>query len=210
MGEAALALKRKIDKPWFLNQLRNQSKTASELAKYLKLDPSAVSRMLNDQRDMTMEEAAKTASFLGQPITEVMEHAGIPLSELNPKDTGMVRIFGTVNAEGMINMDPPKVAPYAPIPPSMSAHTIALRMLMEGTPLAHVHGWVLYYEPVKEIPVEAIDRLCVVKIEGEDHLCVRLVKRSFESGKYRLSFPWTREESDEKIESASPILWMKT
>lgn len=203
-------MKGKIDKQWFVTQLRNQEKTATQLSKYLKLDPSAVSRMLNSERRMTMAEAAKTAHFLGQPVTTVMERAGIPLSELNPRDTGMVRIFGTVDADGRIDMQPPREAPYVQAPPDLPAHGVALRLLAEHTPQEHAHGWVVYYEPTPDVPVDAIGRLCVVHVEGDDTPLLRIVKRSIEPGKFKLVTLWGHDAGNGALTSASPILWIKT
>lgn len=162
----------KINKLWFVNQLKNQGKTGYQMAKALKLDPSAVSHMLNGDRKMELREAAIIAKFIGQSVTTVMEQAGIPLSRISPKETGMMRVFGTVNAKGDVSMEAPHEAPYVTAPANIPNHGIALRYMTEGTAFEYANGWVIYYEPLTDIPLDAIGLLCVVKVAGENNFAV--------------------------------------
>lgn len=200
----------KINKLWFINQLKNQEKTAYQMAKVLNLDPSAVSRMLSGDRKMELREAAIIAKFLGHSVTTIMEQAGIPLSQISPKETGMMRVFGTVNAKGDVSMVVPHEAPYVTAPANIPNHGIALRYMTDGTAFEYANGWVLYYEPLTDIPLDAIGRLCVVKVAGESDFAVRVIKRGLERGKYKLFTPWGEDAGTAVVENASPILWIKT
>jgi hypothetical protein len=69
---------RQIDTRWFQQQLKDREIRQWQIAKYLHLDPAAVSLMFRGKRKMTLEEANGIASNLSVPIEEVLEHAGIP------------------------------------------------------------------------------------------------------------------------------------
>src|SRR5438552_18638472 len=54
-----------MDTAWFLSQLDRAGLSQADLARHLRLAPSAVSRMLKGERQMKLLEAAQTSSFLG-------------------------------------------------------------------------------------------------------------------------------------------------
>ena len=68
-----------IDKGWFFNTLIQRKRSLRGLARYMEIDPSAVSRMFSGERRMQMDEIAKIATFLGVGVAEVLTHAGVTL-----------------------------------------------------------------------------------------------------------------------------------
>ncbi|MFN7011613.1 MAG: helix-turn-helix domain-containing protein [Allorhizobium sp.] len=65
-----------IDTAWFRHQLERKKKTASDLALFLGVHKSTVSRMLRGQQKMTAQEQDKVAVFLGVGIEDVAVHRG--------------------------------------------------------------------------------------------------------------------------------------
>lgn len=63
----------KIDSDWFYARLKEIGASSNELAKFLKLDPSSVSRMLKGDRKMSAEEQDGVAAFLRVPL-ELVAH----------------------------------------------------------------------------------------------------------------------------------------
>src|SRR5438034_5064563 len=64
-----------MDTAWFLSQLDRAGLSQADLARHLRLAPSAVSRMLKGERQMKLLEAAQTSSFLGVSQDEVLRRA---------------------------------------------------------------------------------------------------------------------------------------
>src|SRR5438045_6316197 len=64
-----------MDTAWFLSQLDRAGLSQADLARHLRLAPSAVSRMLKGERQMKLLEAARTSSFLGVSQDEVLRRA---------------------------------------------------------------------------------------------------------------------------------------
>jgi phage repressor protein C with HTH and peptisase S24 domain len=73
---------------WFYDALARVGASQADLARHLRLAPSAVSRMLNGERQVKLLEAAQIATFLGIPPEEVMRHAGEEASEPRPATPG--------------------------------------------------------------------------------------------------------------------------
>jgi phage repressor protein C with HTH and peptisase S24 domain len=63
-----------MDGSWFSQALERVGASQADLARHLRLAPSAVSRMLKGERQMKPLEIAHTASFLGVAQDEVLRH----------------------------------------------------------------------------------------------------------------------------------------
>jgi transcriptional regulator with XRE-family HTH domain len=67
---------------WFLQALERIGATQADLARHLRLAPSAVSRMLKGERQMKQLETVQVAAFLGMSPDEVLRHS---VAEIGPQ-----------------------------------------------------------------------------------------------------------------------------
>ena len=63
-----------VDKQWFVDRWTEKGLTLRKVAKLIGLDPSALSRTLNGEREMKIPEIGKIASILDVPRSEVLAH----------------------------------------------------------------------------------------------------------------------------------------
>jgi transcriptional regulator with XRE-family HTH domain len=63
-----------IDSAWFYEKLSQRDASLRDMARFMGLDPSAVSRMLSGERKMSAEEQDQIADYLGLPLEEVAAH----------------------------------------------------------------------------------------------------------------------------------------
>lgn len=63
-----------IDSAWFYEKLAEKGSSLREMARFMEIDPSAVSRMLNGERKMSAEEQDQISAFFGVGIEEVAAH----------------------------------------------------------------------------------------------------------------------------------------
>jgi transcriptional regulator with XRE-family HTH domain len=68
-----------MDAIWFQQALDRAGVSQADLARHLRLAPSAVSRMLKGERQMKLLEAVQVSAFLGVTQEEVLRHAGAGL-----------------------------------------------------------------------------------------------------------------------------------
>ena len=64
-----------MDGSWFSQALERVGASQADLARHLRLAPSAVSRMLKGERQMKPLEVVHIAAFLRVPEDEVLRHA---------------------------------------------------------------------------------------------------------------------------------------
>ena len=65
-----------MDANWFQRALDRAGASQADLARHLRLAPSAVSRMMKGERQMKLLEAVQIAGFLGVPQDEMLRRAG--------------------------------------------------------------------------------------------------------------------------------------
>lgn len=63
-----------IDSKWFYGKLDDKGASLRDMARFMALDPSAVSRMLNGERKMSADEQDAIAIYLGVSLLEVAAH----------------------------------------------------------------------------------------------------------------------------------------
>ncbi len=63
-----------IDSAWFYEKLSQRDASLRDMARFMGLDPSAVSRMLSGERKMSADEQDQIADYLGLPLEEVAAH----------------------------------------------------------------------------------------------------------------------------------------
>lgn len=103
-----------------------------------------------------------------------------------------------------LQVDSAGVQREAVAPPECSEDCQALRC-QSGTAL---DGWLLFYQPMEGVSLEAVGRLCVVKnLEGDD--LVRVVNRGYELGFFVLTRLLGGETEHVMLRSAAPVTWMR-
>src|SRR4051794_31521653 len=76
-----------MDANWFKQALAGAGAPRADLARHLRLAPSAVSRMLKGERQMKLLEAVQVANFLGVSQEDVLRHAGAATDPLPRPET---------------------------------------------------------------------------------------------------------------------------
>ena len=74
-----------MDAQWFQQALERAGASQADLARHLRLAPSAISRMLKGERQMKILEAVQTAQFLNATQEEVLRHAGAETPPMAPR-----------------------------------------------------------------------------------------------------------------------------
>ena len=74
-----------MDANWFQQALERAGASQADLARHLRLAPSAISRMLKGERQMKILEAVQTAQFLNATQEEVLRHAGAETPPMAPR-----------------------------------------------------------------------------------------------------------------------------
>ena len=85
-----------MDANWFQQALDRAGVSQADLARQLRLAPSAISRMMKGERNMKLLEAVQIAAFLGVPQEEVLRNAGAIERLLEP---GRVHHLSAINCD---------------------------------------------------------------------------------------------------------------
>jgi phage repressor protein C with HTH and peptisase S24 domain len=77
-----------MDANWFQQALERAGVSQADLARQLRLAPSAISRMMKGDRNMKLLEAVQIAAFLGVSQDDVLRHAGAAVDAPHPTSPG--------------------------------------------------------------------------------------------------------------------------
>jgi phage repressor protein C with HTH and peptisase S24 domain len=161
-----------MDTAWFLAALDRAGVSQADLARHLRLAPSAVSRMLKGDRQMKLLEASQTAAFLGVSQDDVLRRASgegpagsqpegprrrgrppLPVTAMrSTTGTEPIPIRGAARGGGdqeMFLEDGP--IGYTPRPSNLNGvrGAYAIYMIGDGMEPRYEQGWLLHVNPFK-------------------------------------------------------------
>lgn len=199
----------RIDGRWFTSTLRDRRISQRGLAKLMGVDPASIHRLLTGKRPMRLDEATALSKLLDKPVSEILDHAGIPLQTA---DT--VPVAGWVDGIGEAHLETDQKNPErVPGLAAMPSSTFALRAQTGGTPLQFIDGWLLYVElPLQsgEIDPDVIGRYCLVELESGARL-LRWVRRGYKRGTWNLDGHFGAPSiNSAALNSATPVLGIRT
>ena len=165
-----------MDGSWFHQALERVNATQADLARHLRLAPSAVSRMMKGERQMKLLEAVQIAGFLGVSQEEVLRHAGdttvppptgeMPRGRGRPPSTGSSSATGSGLGRGVDQIPIRSAARgggdqemfledgpigYTPRPANLGGVRSAYAIYMVGDSMEprYQPGWLLHVNPFK-------------------------------------------------------------
>jgi len=158
---------------WFHQALERVGATQADLARHLRLAPSAVSRMLKGERQMKQLETVQIAGFLGASPDEVLRHAvddrasaaagdspragrGRPPSASPPSgvsrsaDVIPIRSAGRGGTDQAMFLEDGPIG-YTPRPANLGGVRAAYAIYMVGDSMEprYEPGWLLHVNPFK-------------------------------------------------------------
>jgi hypothetical protein len=166
-----------MDSTWFEQALNRIGASQADLARYLRLAPSAISRMLKGERQMKLSEAVQVAAFLQVSQEEVLRHAGdapsLQSDDTRPRRRGRpprrselapprpfpptvpqgdmipIRSTGWSGSEQQKFLE--DGVGYTPRPANLAGVRAAYAIYMVGDTLAprYEEGWLLHIHPFK-------------------------------------------------------------
>src|SRR5215469_6402944 len=157
-----------MDGSWFSQALERAAASQADLARHLRLAPSAVSRMLKGERQMKQLETVQTAAFLGVTPEEVLRHAvegpvppspadgprptrgRPPSASSNTGDRIPIRSGGRGGTDQEMFLEDGPIG-YTPRPASLAGVRSAYAIYMVGDSMEprYEPGWLLHVNPFK-------------------------------------------------------------
>jgi transcriptional regulator with XRE-family HTH domain len=141
-----------MDRQWFITALERAAVSQAELARHLRLAPSAVSRMVKGERQMKLQEAVQIASFLGVSQDEVLRRAGATASADAPVRIEPIPIRSAKSVAGSdeTSLEDEPIG-YTSRPGNLNGVRGAYAIYMIGNRMEprYEPGWLLHVNPFK-------------------------------------------------------------
>jgi len=199
----------KIDTDWFKDTMDAQHLSVRGLARLMKLDHGAVSRMLNGHRKMQMDEASAIANFLSVPVKEVLKHAGVAV-DLDGEPTRIL-LASTINAKGHIQ----RITEPLPLPQSIidraqaavakyDGQIMAAQIRAHEGPLTALDDAVVLFKHTNTVDPAALGVLSVCRSYGGDQIIAKIISAR-KTGEARVTTIDGKNREFE-LHTATPIL----
>ena len=206
MEAATMPMKRTpVDTAWFRAALRARGLSQRQLARQMRLDPSAVSLMLRGRREIRTREAQRLAEVLGTPLSDVLSHSGI---RVRGREGATVALGGWIDGHGAIEFG--ETEERVERPPGAPTDSIALVARTLGGPLHYMDRWLLYIDKPRQRVADCVGRLSVVQLEGAERPVLAYVYRGLQVGTFALTRPPSEvPDQPAPVEWATPIIWIR-
>jgi transcriptional regulator with XRE-family HTH domain len=196
----------RVNTGYFTSLLGERGMSLRGLAKHLGLDPSAVSLMFRDKRQMQMSEAVEIARLLGAPLSDVMKNAGIEASDVSR----LIPVIGRIDGNGVADVDWKSKAERVPGPIDLPADCAAVIADTAMSALELLDGWTYYVQSMRQDVAALIGRYCLVTVAAERQPRLGWIKRSPRPGSYNVILQAGETLKSVQVTAAAPILWIKT
>jgi transcriptional regulator with XRE-family HTH domain len=166
-----------VNADWFRQQLALRRLSQRKLARFLELDPSAITLTLKGKRRMQLDEASRIAVFLGVPVEQVLKNAGLALEQNQPR---LVALYGAVNRDSQIEFFDDQTT--VEVPPALPSAVVAV-VVMNHDSL--IHRALAYFLLEDSINPGAIGRLSIARLR-DGRMFFSRIEPGSRSGLYNL------------------------
>lgn len=201
-----------VNTPELISLLTARGISQRELAKALRVDPAAIHHLLHGKRKLRLDEVPAMADILSITPEEVLEHFGINLgvTTLSPSMKG-VKVEGWLDGTLTLHLEGLRGKKEIPSPfPDKDIR--AVRAQTAGSEFYALDGALFFfrYSKLKGPDPDCLSKMCLVKVEGDERLKLRVLKRSYVSGRFDLcSMAGRVMEENVRVDATHPIVWMK-
>lgn len=162
---------------WISRGLQKSGKRKRGLADALKLDPSAVTRILDGSRRVQLREVAQIAAYLGETPPSIAGE--MPLDDTETPTGATVPLRGYVAAGSSARFLPLDEGEFDRVsaPPEWSDKTFALEI--RGTSLGELFDrWLVYADDVRSpVTDDLIGKACIVGL-SDGRILVKKLQRA--------------------------------
>ncbi len=158
---------RTLNRQWFVDRLRDAGQSQRALARFLELDASAITHILNGKRRLQLDEVERVARFLSRPVEEVLTQAGLDLG--GEVRAPSVPLIGHLDRNAVVRVRDKQPEIEAPFYIGMGVQ--AVRAKTAGGAFEIFDGAYLYfgpfYSPGAAAPETFMQRLCAVMVNDK-------------------------------------------
>ena len=184
-----------VRKKWFVDALADRQQSQRALARYMEVDASAITHILNGTRKLQLHEAEQIARFLSVPVEDVLQQAGVKLASSQQKT---VPLAGYVDERGFIK-------PCRNL--KVECWNAKFTGLQVHAGWSELDGTLLFYDASEtHAPDLMLHRLGV--IQQDTTARIGILRRGLEAGRYTISI-LLAEWHDQPVASFTPILWIQ-
>ncbi len=187
-----------INRRYFDSLMAGRSLSLRGLATKMGMSHSQLSLALGGNRKFQTDELVKISDIFGEPVTRVMENAGVRMGSGR-----RVSVIGAGRGDGTVELYGKDVIERASLPEELPDNVAAVQFRTAGTPLEWLDGAVVFFREPTDLDPAALGRLAFCQIKGGPAV-ITGVRRGYRENTFNLFGPYNADSVT--LETASPIL----
>jgi transcriptional regulator with XRE-family HTH domain len=192
-----------VDRRYFESLLRDRDMSLRALAKQMGMSHSQLSLTFGGDRRLQIDEAVQISAIFGEPLSKVIEAAGVSLLTSSPS---RVFVVGAMGGDGIVSMSPSDSLNRTTAPELLPKDGIGVQARTAGTALDWLDGTVFFMAEPVGISASSIGRFSFVKLSDGRH-AMAAVRRGYQDGTFNLY--GTHKHDSVRLDFATPVLFSR-
>jgi hypothetical protein len=187
-----------INRRYFDGLLADRKLSLRGLAREMDMSHSQLSLALSGQRKFQTDELVKISDIFAEPITRVMENAGVRAGSGR-----RVSVIGAVRGDGTVELYGKDIIERVTVPEELPDSVVAVQYRTAGSPIEWLDGAVSFFREPYDVDPAAIGRLAFCKIK-DGPAVITGVRRGYKENTFNLYGNYNAESV--VLEMARPLL----
>lgn len=187
-----------LNRRYFDSHMADRKISLRGLARQMGMSHSQLSLALNGHRKFQTDELVKISDIFGEPVTRVMENAGVRAGSGR-----RVAVIGAVKGDGTVDLYGNDVIERTAVPEELPDNVQAVQFRTAGSPLEWTDGAVSFFREPRDLDSAALGRLAFCKIKDGPGV-ITGVRRGYRDGTFNLYGLYNAESV--ALEAMTPIL----
>ena len=192
-----------VNRRYFESLMQGKELSLRGLAQRMGMSHSQLSLTFSGDRKLQLDEAAKLSAIFGEPLTSIVENAGVAIRSFNHS---RVSVIGAMQGDGTVAVHDEGVIERTSAPEGMPEDGVAVQCRTAGSPLDWMDGWVFFCAKPERVDQAALGRFCLCKIKGGPTVLAS-VRRGYQDGTVNLRGPYSADSV--RLETASVVLFSR-
>lgn len=192
-----------VNRRYFESLMQGKELSLRGLAQRMGMSHSQLSLTFSGDRKLQLDEAAKLSSIFGEPLTRIVENAGV---SIRPYNQSRISVIGAMQGDGVVAMHGADVIERTSAPEGMPDDGVAIQCRTGSSALDWLDGWVFFCAKPNRVDPAALGRFCLCKVKGGPDVMAS-VRRGYQDGTYNLRGPFNADSV--RLESASVVLFSR-
>jgi transcriptional regulator with XRE-family HTH domain len=192
-----------VNRRYFESLMQAKGLSLRALARRMAISHSQLSLTFSGDRRFQLDEVAQLSAIFGEPISRIVENAGVMVQSFN---TSYVPVIGSMGGDGVVSLHDEDVVERTHAIAEAPEDCVAIQARTTGSALDWLDGVVFFMRKPDGFDTAALGRFSLCKIKNGVY-CMASIRRGYREDTYNLKGLF--EENNSSLVMATPVLFSR-